>query len=141
MRSGMTVHRSRRDGWLIGVLAGSAVASWVAAIAVVWAGVPNAWMTAALVAGLGTLLPVWLLVSTRYTIDGDTLLVQCGGLRWRIPVAEITAVTPTTSALSSPALSLDRLRIDYGHGKSLMVSPQDKEAFLREIEMAGRSGR
>lgn len=137
----MTVYRSRIDAWLIAVLAGSAVASWVAAIAVVWAGVPNAWVASALVAGLGTLLPVWLVVSTRYTIDADALLVQCAGLRWRIPVAEITAVTPTTSALSSPAMSLDRLRIDYGNGKSLMVSPKDKEAFLREIEMAGRSGR
>lgn len=137
----MSIYRSKLDGWMVGVLAGSALASWVAAIGVVWAGVPHAWVTAALVAGLGALLPVWLVVSTRYAIDGDTLLVQCGGLRWRIAVAEITAVTATNSALSSPALSLDRLRIDYGNGKSLMVSPQDKAAFLREIEMAARSGR
>ena len=137
----MTVYRSRIDAWLIAVLASSAVASWLAALTVVWAGVPYAWAMAAIVAGLGALLPVWLVVSTRYTIDAGTLLVRCGGLRWRIAVAEIAAVTPTNSALSSPALSLDRLRIDYGNGKSLMVSPQDKEAFLREIEMAGRRGR
>ena len=137
----MSIYRSKLDGWMVGVLAGSALASWVAAIGVVWARVPYAWAMATVVGALGALLPLWLVASTRYVVDADTLLVQCAGLRWRIPMAEITAVTPTNSALSSPALSLDRLRIDYGNGKSLMVSPQDKEEFLREIEMAGRSGR
>ena len=30
------------------------------------------------------------------------------------PVAEITRITPTRNPLSSPALSLDRLRNEYG---------------------------
>ena len=31
--------------------------------------------------------------------------------------------------MSSPALSLDRLRIDYGH-KSILVSPADRNNFV-----------
>ena len=35
--------------------------------------------------------------------------------------------------LSGPALSLDRLRIDYGRGRSLLVSPKERERFVSEL--------
>jgi hypothetical protein len=54
-------------------------------------------------------------------------------------VLDITAITPTSNPLSSPALSLDRLRIDYGKGRSVMISPRDKQGFLGAMESA-RSG-
>ena len=76
--------------------------------------------------------------STHYVIEGDTLLIRSSALTWRVPIREITAVTPTRSSASSPALSLDRLRIDYA-GKSILVSPERKHAFtdaLRAINPA-----
>ena len=48
-------------------------------------------------------------------------------------------IRPTRNPLSSPALSLDRLRIDYGSGRSIMVSPEDKDKFIGDIEDARRS--
>jgi hypothetical protein len=30
-------------------------------------------------------------------------------------------------------LSLDRLRIDFGRMRSIMISPEDKEAFMKEL--------
>src|SRR5438874_1086126 len=51
--------------------------------------------------------------STYYVIEGDTLLIRCSMITWRVPIREISSITPTHSALSSPALSLDRLRIEY----------------------------
>jgi hypothetical protein len=39
----------------------------------------------------------------------------------------------------APALSLDRLRIDYGDGRSLMISPADKQGFL--CDFAARRAR
>ena len=51
----------------------------------------------------------------------------------------IREVRPTTNPLSAPALSLDRLRIDYEEGgrvRSLLVSPKDKEGFLQELRDA-----
>jgi hypothetical protein len=43
-------------------------------------------------------------------------------------------VVPTRNPLSSPALSLDRLRIEYGQGRAIMISPADKGPFLRALE-------
>ena len=70
----------------------------------------------------------------RYTIDGNRLIVRSGPLRWRIPISEITAITETRDPISSPALSINRLRIEYGNKKSVLISPRDKDAFLRQIE-------
>ncbi|HCS65703.1 MAG TPA: hypothetical protein DIW64_17495 [Cellvibrio sp.] len=32
-----------------------------------------------------------------------------------------------------PALSLDRLEIDYGRGQSIMISPKQKSKFLQHL--------
>jgi len=68
------------------------------------------------------------------------LLVRSGPFRWRVPIADIVRITPTTNALSSPALSLDRLRIEYGRGSAIMISPRDKDQFLRDLEEFRRNG-
>jgi hypothetical protein len=87
----------------------------------------------------GVALPLWLLKGTYYTFADTLLIVRSGPFKWQIPVKEITAVTPTSSVFSSPALSFDRLRIDYGRGQTVMISPKLKEEFLRELD-ARRAG-
>lgn len=81
----------------------------------------------AIVALLGSML-----VGTHYTVDGDTLRIACGPFRWKVPINAIRSVEATRNPLSSPALSLDRLRIDYGK-RRIMVSPADKTGFLKAI--------
>jgi len=70
-----------------------------------------------------------MLRSTYYVIDGHTLIIRSSFITWRVPIREISSVTPTRSALSSPALSLDRLRVQYGR-KSILISPDDRERFV-----------
>ncbi|MDX1605745.1 MAG: PH domain-containing protein [Candidatus Competibacterales bacterium] len=84
--------------------------------------------------------PVWLLRSTYYRFDEDHLHIRSGPFRWNVPFQQIQGVEPTRNPLSSPALSLDRLRIDYGRGRSIMVSPQDKRRFLNRLEQARGPG-
>ena len=79
----------------------------------------------------------WLTLRTYYAVVDDTLKVVCGPFRWKIPVADIHSVTPTRSLWSSPALSLDRLRIEYGEGRWIMVSPADQRGFLGAIGHGG----
>ena len=95
---------------------------------------------ALLTGGIGVGLPLWLLLGTRYILEPDQLLVRSGPFRWRVPIADIVRITPTTNPLSSPALSLDRLRIEYGRGSAIMISPRDKDRFLRDLEELRRVG-
>ena len=73
-----------------------------------------------------------ILRSTYYMIDAGTLVIRSSVFSWRVPISEIRSITPTRSALSSPALSLDRLRIEYG-GKAIMVSPEDPKRFIEAL--------
>lgn len=90
-----------------------------------------------LVVGVVTLislgLPVWLMLSTRYVVEDETLRVLSGPFRWTIPLRDIRSVEPSRSVLSSPALSLDRLKIRYGAGRSLLVSPRDVGGFRQAV--------
>lgn len=78
-------------------------------------------------------LLLWLSLRTYYVVDAKMLRVVSGPFRWKIALDEIKSVSPTRSLWSSPALSLDRLRIVYGNGRRVMVSPADKQGFLRAI--------
>lgn len=76
--------------------------------------------------------------STYYVVDGPTLIIRSSGITWRVPIAEIRSITPTRSALSSPALSLDRLRIEYG-GRRILVSPEDRHKFIEALRAVNPS--
>lgn len=134
-----TIYRSKVDVWLLVVLAFAALAALYSAGQTMAAGTTAAIMVALLVAVVGAGLPIWLLLSTRYTLLTSHLLVQSGPFKWLLPLADIKSITPSHNPLSSPALSLDRLRIDYGNGRVLLISPRDKEQFLHDIEAARRA--
>ena len=104
------VFRSKVDGWFrvlpwVGVL----VVGAVLVIPVAQGDRAALWFTPALL--LPAALPLWLLRTTNYTITGTHVRIRCGPFRWNVPLADVRAVRPTRNALSSPALSLDRLRI------------------------------
>ena len=89
-------------------------------------------VTTVLVGGIyfGLVIPI------RYGLSDTHLLVRFGICRRRIQLAEIREVHPTHNPLSSPALSLDRLRIRFGPGqtlKAVMISPSDRGRFLDEL--------
>jgi len=133
-----TVYRSKVDAWLVGLLASSMAVSLYGASQVIAVRTPAVWFVAALIAGVGVGLPLWLLVSTRYTLESTQLVVRSGPFTWRIRLADITAITPSSNPMSSPALSLDRLRIDHGRGQSLLISPVDQSRFIAAVEAARR---
>ena len=83
---------------------------------------------------LGIGLPCWLLTSTRYILESVRLTIHSGPFTWQVPVSDITKMYPTRNPLSSPALSLDRLCLEYGRGKSIMISPDNKEQFIQDLE-------
>ncbi|MDD3762969.1 MAG: PH domain-containing protein [Nevskiales bacterium] len=127
-------YKSKVDTWLGVVLVGVMVGCLVAFFVSVRSGDAAAVLAALPILVIGAGLPGWLLASTHYTLGDTTLSVRSGPLRWEVPIRAIRDITPTSSPLSSPALSLDRLRIDYGQGRSVMISPKDKRRFIQALE-------
>lgn len=87
---------------------------------------------AAIIILLSLCLPIWL-YSTNYRVTADELLIKSGPFKWVILLSDIQSVEPTRSALSSPALSLNRLRIKYSKDKQILISPDKPEEFLNII--------
>jgi membrane protein YdbS with pleckstrin-like domain len=130
--------RSKVDKWFMAaLLATIAIGATTVAVAA-WRGGPIALMLALVVLPIG--LPIWLLRSTRYSLSDSHLDIRSGPFAWRVPLYQVRAVTRTRNPLSSPALSLDRLRIDYGPAKWIMISPQDPERFVRELDARRSAG-
>jgi hypothetical protein len=77
---------------------------------------------------------VWMVLATDYTLDAQHLTVRCGPFRWRIGLGDISAVSATRDPSSGPALSLDRLRVEYGRGRAILISPRDASRFLHDLE-------
>lgn len=73
---------------------------------------------------------IWMIASTRYKVLGDKLVVRSGPIRKTIPIADITDVAPSKNLLSSPALSFNRLVINY-KGGFVYISPERREEFIR----------
>lgn len=127
-------YRSKIDAWLLIVLIAAMAISGFAALKSVSEGPDAGWWTGFVIVLVGIVLPAWLIAATYYRFEARQLIVRSGPFRWRIPIAEITQVVPTSNPISSPALSLDRLKIVYGAGRTLLVSPRDQDDFRREIE-------
>lgn len=78
----------------------------------------------------------WPIFNTRYNIQNQVLTIHCMFLRWSIPLENIQSVTQTNNPISSPALSLNRLKIEYlkeGKVKQVLVSPKDQQRFCESI--------
>lgn len=133
-------YRSKIDVWM-GAILGFAVVAMISAPVTAWLKTGN---SRSLLVGLvvvpGAALVVWVLLSTNYTLEGRQLIVRSGPFRWRINIDEIRSIAPVRaigmrirSSRSSPALSMDRLEIVYGADKRLMISPDEQDAFLKDI--------
>ncbi|MCW5807090.1 MAG: PH domain-containing protein [Deltaproteobacteria bacterium] len=134
----MKVYRSKVDGWLKVVL----VLPFVAGVAVTILGLTEGPASSAIV-GVATfagyaLLLGGLVVPMRYAIDGDGLHVRSGAFfRIDIPWSRLHGAAPSRDPRSSPALSLDRIAVEYerpnGRRAKLLISPEDRDAFLRDL--------
>ena len=78
----------------------------------------------------------WPMFNTKYTVKAGQLQIRCLFLTWRIPLSDIQRVSLTNNSVASPALSLDRIKIDYvkdGQSKFILVAPRNKAKFCEAI--------
>lgn len=124
--------KSNVDNWYYAVIVGVTVIVLFSVVVPMLSGHLSLLLGAAiLLLSLG--LPLWLLFSTQYLVDTESLYVKSGPFSWTIALTDIQSVTPSKAAWSSPALSLDRLEIRYGDRKRLLVSPKDRAAFIDAV--------
>jgi hypothetical protein len=132
-----TVQRysSRIDAWVLLLMLAAIAGQILAIVALLVGGVPGPAQGPVIVLLVpGIALVALILVRIHYTIADGTLRVVSGPFAWSMAIVEIKSITESRSPLSSPALSLDRLQIDYGSGRRILVSPADKQRFLEAIE-------
>ena len=125
------------DTWLLALLL-IAVTACLGGIVQNWESIKGAYWWVGVLLGIGIVLPLWLLLATRYYLSDSELFVRCGPLRWDIEIRDIEAVEPTHASSVSPALSLDRLRIDYSGGQRIDISPVPRQAFLQQLDYRRR---
>jgi hypothetical protein len=123
-------YSSKIDGFVVLAFCGLALALSLVVGTVLTLPIPERMFALFILTPFG----VGLLLTTRYTIDDTFLRVRSGPFRWTIPIRDIRLITPTRDVTSSPALSLDRLRIEYSGGRVLLVSPREKDMFLRDLQ-------
>ncbi len=68
----------------------------------------------------------------HYTLHADHLIVRSGILKKKVRYADITEIKLSACPLSSPALSLKRIRIEYA-GHSILISPPNREGFIETL--------
>jgi xanthine/uracil/vitamin C permease (AzgA family) len=93
-----------------------------------------------LIIGMVLAFIIHMFMTTYYTIDGNELYVKCGFIiNTRIDIATITKIEPTSTMLSSPALSFDRIEIFYNKYDSVIISPGDKAGFIAKLQQINPS--
>ena len=131
-------YHSKKDAWLIAIIVIAfliSLSSLILTLITPGALQQGGWVSVVVV------VVVWVFVGSLiwplyYEITPSALVVRGGLLHWEIPLSSIQQVLPSHNMLASPALSLDRLRIEYtqnGKTRFMLISPKNKSSFLRDL--------
>ena len=95
-------------------------------------GDPEAWVGWI---GFGFIAVIYggLLIPLYYELEPEGVLIRFGMVRSRIPYTEIERIVPSRNLISSPALSLDRIHICGKNSFGAIISPLDKQGFLKGV--------
>lgn len=82
-------------------------------------------------------LLLFMLANIKYVITESQLIIDQSLGKWGkevIDISTIKSIEPTHTILSAPASSLDRLRISYNKYDDIIISPRQKEEFIRQLQ-------
>lgn len=128
LKNEMTVFKAKFDWWLVLVLISTCGFSIYAAIAD-----GTSWIGYLLIIGLFVVV-LMMLFKTSYSVDESTLKIYSFPFyNKKIPIESIVSIEYSRSLLSAPAPSLMRLEIIYNKYDSILISPQNREAFIDEV--------
>lgn len=119
-------YKAKIDWWIGASILAGMVVPFVAAAAS-----HTAWLYAA--GAASTALVFGFCYPQSYETTSGALVIRAGLSKRIIPYSEITAVRPSTDSRSSLAMSLDRVQVQYGASGDLLISPDDKLAFMADV--------
>lgn len=71
---------------------------------------------------------------TKYIISENQLTIQCFFyVNAKIDILKIKKIEKTNTILSSPALSFDRIRINYNKYDEIFIAPKEKQHFINKL--------
>lgn len=71
---------------------------------------------------------------TKYIISENQLTIQCFFyVNAKIDILKIKKIEKTNTILGSPALSFDRIRINYNKYDEIFISPKEKQTFINQL--------
>ena len=89
-------------------------------------------LSSIIASGIVVLVSVSFIYPMYYQIGASVLTIRSGFTRTRIPISQILTIKPSWNPLSSTALSVDSLRIDY-LATFVVISPKDKNKFIHDL--------
>ena len=124
------LHYSKMDVWLAAVLGLSTVV--LSLLGAYYLLGETRLVLFSFIAGGVALVSVSFIYPMYYRIDASVLTVRSGFTRTRIPISQILTIKPSWNPLSSTALSVDNLRIDY-LATWIVISPKDRKKFINDL--------
>lgn len=125
------VYSSRVDWWIAALIVGSVLFCFVLSFYLLRVDRTSAFILFGITA-LMVVITLLLVIPCAYTLFDDHLLVQSGVIRYKIPYTDIRKIEKSSNPLSSPALSLRRVKITRKKG-FLLISPPDRDQFIKDL--------
>ena len=124
--------QSKKDIWL-------AVLIWGVIILMFFMMITEQNIVVYIVGILNNALLLWLWFGTNYKIDDEYLIVRSGPFKSTIDIKSIKKLRATKTLLAGPALSIDRIEIQYKRYDSVIVSPKEKNKFIESLLSKNKS--
>lgn len=125
--------KSKIDAWLVVLVVGAAVLPVAAGLWLLMHGQVGGVLLLLMWGVVTSVVVAALSFPLRYTLRADHLHIQSGWLKWEVPYRTLVRAVSSRNPLSAPAWSLDRLRLDYAAGGFILISPDDRAAFMQEL--------
>ena len=118
----MKIYKSKIDWWLVLLVVG------IFGYPIIDGIVTHDYFLSVLFSGV--LLLFFLLSQTiQYKIEDKKLIIW----NTKIEISTIRKIYRTNNPLSSPALSLDRIAIVYNKFDEILISPKERNEFIKEL--------
>lgn len=124
--------KSKKDAWL-------SLLVWGVIILMFFMMITEQNLVVYIVGILNNALLLWIWFGTSYRIDDEALIVRSGPFKSTIDIKTIKKIKATKTLLAGPALSLDRIEIQYKTYDTVIVSPKDKIEFIETLLIKNNS--